>query len=169
MHASNQSEDLMRNTIYRILIVASCAGYFVPAHAETESDRAQILNTRAISNEAIENHDAESIVASFDRTYQITTGSGKLFHDSPSEERVLWEEIFAQFPDVVYVRTPSKIEVSTYLPRAAEYGNWVGNWTDENGSVEVGGSYSASWIKVDGHWKIQSEMFVTLYCSGDGC
>jgi hypothetical protein len=78
-------------------------------------------------------------------------------------------EIFAEFPDVLYVRTPSKIEVSTYLPRAAETGNWVGNWTAEKGRIEVGGSYFASWLKVDGSWKIQSEMFVTMYCSGDGC
>ena len=159
----------MRRIVCGILIIVSCAGFSIAALSDVKSDKDQILAVRAISNEAIKNHDAESIVASFDQTYQITTGSGKLFHDSPREEKVLWQEIFDQFPDVVYVRTPSSIEVSSYLPRAAERGNWVGNWTDENGKVEAGGSYSASWIKIDGRWKIQSEMFVTLYCTGEGC
>ena len=152
-----------------VLIIAGCLGLSVVAYSNIDSEKDEILRTRVDSNEAIKNHDAAGIVASFDKTYQITTGSGKLFHDNPEKEEELWTTIFAESPDVVYVRTPSKIEVSTYLPRAAENGNWVGNWTTEKGRIEVGGSYSASWLKVDGSWKIQSEMFVTLYCSGDGC
>jgi hypothetical protein len=151
------------------LIIAGCLGVAVSAFPDSESAEDEILQIRAESNEAIRKHDADGVVAAFDQTYQITTGSGTLFHDSPEKEKELWTEIFARFPDVVYVRTPSRIDVSTYLPRAAESGTWVGNWTGETGSIEVGGSYSASWIKVDGRWKIQAEMFVTLYCSGAGC
>ncbi len=159
----------MRIHSYAVLVIVGCAGLFAPAYSDIESDQKEILTIRASSNEAIRNHDAEAVVASFDDTYQITTGSGKLFHDSPEQEKDLWAEIFAQYPDVVYVRTPAKIEVSTYRPRAAESGNWVGNWTTGKGTIEIGGTYSASWLKIDGRWKIQSEMFVTLYCSGDGC
>lgn len=152
-----------------VLIIVGCLGLSVIADSSIESEKDKILRIRADSNEAIKKHDAAGIVASFDKTYQITTGGGKLFHDNPEKEEELWRAIFAESPDVVYVRSPSKIEVSTYLPRAAESGNWVGNWTTEKGRIEVGGSYSASWIRVDGSWKIQSEMFVTMYCSGDGC
>lgn len=86
---------------------------------------------------------------------------------------ILFAEIarsdISKFDDVVYVRTPTRIEISSYLPRAAEFGDWVGNWTSDKGSIEVGGSYSASWRKVDGAWKIQSEIFVTLFCKGPAC
>lgn len=162
-------EDRMPGTICVVFIIFSCLGFSVAAFPDSVSEQDKISEIRAGSNEAIRKHDADGIVASFAKTYQITTGSGKLFHDSPEKERELWRRIFAQFPDVIYVRTPARIDVSTYLPRAGESGNWVGNWTSEKGRVEVGGSYFASWLKVDGHWKIQSEMFVTLYCSGDGC
>ena len=159
----------MLRTTCVVLIIVGCLGLSASAYPDSELEKDKILKILADSNEAIRKHDAASIVASFDQTYQITTGSGKLFHDSPEKEEELWTEIFTESPDVIYVRTPSKIEVSAYLARAAESGNWVGNWTTEKGRIEVGGSYFASWLKVDGSWKIQSEMFVTLYCSGDGC
>ncbi len=162
-------EDRRPGIVNVVFIIVGCLGFAVSAWPDSASEKDDILKIRAESNEAIRKHDAGGVVASYDQTYQITTGSGMLFHDNPSKEKELWEEIFDQFPDVVYVRTPSRVAVSTYLPRAAESGNWVGNWTSEKGSIEVGGSYSASWLKVDGRWKIQSEMFVTLYCSGDGC
>lgn len=152
-----------------ILTIVTFMGIAVIAWSDDASDKDTIIMLRAESNEAIRTHDAEGIVASFDDAYQITTGSGKLFHDTPEEEIELWTKIFAQYPDVVYVRTPIRVDVSTYLPRAAEGGNWVGNWTTDSGPIEVGGSYSASWLKIDGRWKIQSEMFVTLYCVGAGC
>lgn len=165
----NEAEGYMPRTIRAVLIIAGCLGLSVSAYPDSGTEKDKILKIRADSNAAIQKHDAAGIVASFDQTYQITTGSGKLFHDSPEKEEELWRTIFAEFPDVIYVRTPSKIEVSTYLPRAAESGDWVGRWTAENGEIEVGGTYSASWLKVEGSWKIQSEMFVTLYCAGVGC
>ena len=159
----------MLKTTNAIFIIVACIGIAVAANADGASDKDTIKKIRAESNEAIRTHDVEGIVALFDDPYQITTGSGKLFHGIAEEEIDVWTEIFAQYPDVVYVRTPTRVDVSTYLPRAAENGNWVGNWTAETGPIEVGGSYSASWLKVEGRWKIQSEMFVTLYCAGDGC
>ena len=137
--------------------------------SDFDSDKEAIRAIRAESNEAIKNHDAAAIVASFADSYQITTGSGQLFHDTPEIEQELWAELLAENPDVIYVRTPDQVEISSYLPRAAESGTWVGNRTSDKGPIELRGTYSASWIKVDGDWKIQSEMFVTLSCSGEGC
>ena len=159
----------MPKTITAVFIIVACIGLAATAFSDDATDKETIKKIRAESNAAIRIHDAEGIVASFADPYQITTGSGKLFHDTPDEELVLWEELYSDNPDVVYVRTPTKIDLSTYLPRAAENGTWVGNWTSDKGPVEMGGSYAASWIKVEGQWKIQSEMFVTLYCKGDGC
>jgi len=156
--------------ILSIIIIAAASIVFVDiAWSAGNSDKDEIASIRAASNKAIRQHDVEGIVASLDDPYQINTGSGLLFHGGPETEKENWAGHFSQYDDVVYVRTPTRIEVSTYLPRAAEFGNWVGNWTADKGPIEVGGSYSASWRKVDGVWKIQSEIFVTLFCNGAAC
>lgn len=159
----------MRRTNFLVCIIAVCGGLSAVAHSNDSPDAEKIAEIRARSNDAIRAQDVDGIVAAYDETYQLTTGSGLLFHDNPETEKELWAEHFAQLPDVVYVRTPTTIHISTYLPRAAESGKWVGTWTTDKGPVEVRGTYSASWIKVSGQWKIQSEMFVSLYCSGGGC
>lgn len=152
-----------------IAITVTCLGFSAAVYSDDAAEKDTIAEIRAQSNEAILDHDVDGIASSFDETYQITTGSGLLFHGDAQTEKQNWAEHFAQLSDVVYVRTPTTINVSTYLPRAAESGKWVGTWTSDKGPIEVGGSYSASWRKVDGLWKIQSEMFVTLYCNGDAC
>ena len=138
-------------------------------HSPADPNAARIRAHRAASNNAIQNHDAAGVVAYLAPEYQITTGSGALYHDGPEEEAVLWQEIFSANEDIVYVRTPAHVEVSSYLPRAAERGNWVGSWTTPSGLKEVGGSYFATWIKVEDAWKIRSEEFVTLFCTGAEC
>ena len=135
----------------------------------SDSNEEAIAKLRVESNEAIRNHDSDAIVALFDEKYQITTGSGVLYHGSAETEKKTWDEIFDQFPDVVYVRTPSKIEISASETRAAETGDWVGTWTTPNGEIRLSGRYFASWIMVNGEWKLQSEMFVTMDCSGEDC
>jgi hypothetical protein len=173
--AHKMLEDNMQKTILivsNIAVTVACLGFCAVSLSDgvsSSDDRDSIAKIRARSNQAIREHDAETIVTPYDDTYQITTGSGLLFHDNPEKEKELWAEHFDELSDVLYVRTPTTIEVSTYLPRAAESGEWVGSWTSDKGPIEVGGSYSASWRKVDGQWKIQSEMFVTLYCKGDAC
>jgi len=139
------------------------------ALADAASDEREIAAIRAASNAAIARHDVAAIVAAFDTPYQLNTGAGLLFHDDPAAQAENWAGHFAELPDVVYVRTPERIDISSYLPRAAESGTWIGTWTTPAGPVRVGGSYAASWRKTGGAWKIQSELFVTLYCEGAGC
>lgn len=157
------------SSFFFVLLVTGCLYLASVAHADSESNEDKIAQLRAESNEAIRNHDADAIVALFDEKYQITTGSGVLYHGSPETEKKTWEMIFNQFPDVVYVRTPSKIEVGSLLDRAAESGDWAGTWTTPNGQIEFSGRYFASWIKVNDEWKLQSEMFVTMECAGEDC
>ena len=162
---------MKRTTFIVSIVTIAVAGISLAevARSDVSSDKEEITSIRAASNAAIRRHDTDEIASSLDDPYQINTGSGLLFHGDSETEKENWSQHFAKFDDVVYVRTPVRIEVSTYLPRAAEFGNWVGNWTTDNGPIEVGGSYSASWRKVDGVWKIQSETFVTLYCNGTAC
>lgn len=127
-----------------------------------------IWAARAASNQAIARHDAEAIVSFLDGEYVITTGSGAIIPGRDAQVGS-WAEHIDQFPDVVYVRTPVEVTLSEASSRAIENGTWVGTRTSENGPQENGGQYTAYWRKVDGVWKIRSELFVTLYCKGVDC
>lgn len=140
----------------------------ISAHAEPTSDELQIKSIREQSNRAITEHDVKSILSSLDNKFQMTTGSG-LFLRGITETNNAFTDIFAKFNDIIYVRTPEKIEISSYKPIASETGKWIGTWTSPKGPVRMEGRYSAYWHKSDGHWKIRSEQFVTLNCKGSGC
>ncbi len=103
----------------------------------------EILALRASFNESIKNHDATSIAAYLDSEYQITTSSGEHYRETPEEDVAVWAETFRDNEDIVYVRTPDVVEVSSYYDLAAETGTWVGRWSSRKGAVEMGGSYFA--------------------------
>jgi hypothetical protein len=129
----------------------------------------KILAVRASFNESIKNHDAASIAAYLDSEYQVTTSSGEHYRETPEDEAASWAEMFRDNVDIIYVRTPDLVEVSTYYDMAAENGTWVGRWSSLTGDVEMGGSYFAQWRNVNGVWKIRAEVFVGLFCNGPGC
>jgi hypothetical protein len=151
------------------LFLMMCLLPLESTNSEPASGEEKIASIRTLSNEAIARHDALGVVSFLAPEYQITTGKGLIFQGSPQEEAKDWKQVFSTAEDIVYVRTPKTIEVSTYLPRAAENGTWLGSWTTNVGRKEVGGSYAATWSKIDGEWKILSEVFVTLFCNGPGC
>lgn len=129
----------------------------------------KIRDLRSQFNQSIAHHDAAGIANYLDSEYQITTSSGEQFQQTPDEEVETWAEIFRNRPDVVYVRTPDVVEVSSYYEMAAESGTWKGQWSSPEGDVQIGGKYFAQWHKADGDWKIRSEIFVGLHCNGTGC
>lgn len=148
------------------LVLLAVLGIVPSAASLIPSD--DVRSRRNQSNAAIARHDAEAVVSFLDAEYQITVGSGDLFHGRAAELKA-WRAEFARAPDLVYVRKPESVEVSTSRERAAEIGVWVGSWTTPNGPHRVRGRYAAHWRKVDGSWKIRAELFVTLSCQGVGC
>jgi hypothetical protein len=137
-----------------------------PILGQSPADKIRSLRTQ--SNAAIARHDVKGIVALLDVEYQITTGSGALSQDRSAESEA-WAKEFARAADLVYVRTPASIDVSSSGGRAAETGTWTGSWSTPGGLRKVGGRYAAYWRLVDGNWRIRSELFVTLSCAGPGC
>lgn len=131
-------------------------------------DEKLIREARAQYNAAIREHDVPGIVSFLDEEYQITTSLGQLSQGRDADAAA-WKQLFATREDVVYVRSPESIEVSRDYPLAAEVGTWVGTWTTIDGQVRTGGRFSAMWRKVDGEWKVRSELFVALYCDGMRC
>ena len=72
----------------------------------------------------------------------------------------------ASRPDVVYLRTPSEIEVMPSWNVATERGTWTGQWTQSDGVTKIGGTYLAQWRKANGEWFLQAELFVPTNCTG---
>jgi hypothetical protein len=166
---------MREQAVVEILVVTAFIGsgllWALPVHGDEISSQAtqEIRSIRSKFNESIKNHDAASIGAFLDSEYQITTSNGEQYQGTPEEEVAAWDEIFRNNEDVVYVRSPELIEVSSYNVLAAESGTWTGSWSQSEGAVEIGGRYFAQWRNVDGEWKIRAEIFVGLFCKGSGC
>ena len=152
----------------RRLVVAALLYLVVSPPILGQSAADEIRSLRSQSNAAIARHDVKGIVDLLDVEYQITTGSGTLSQGRSAESEA-WATVFARAADIVYVRTPVSIEVSSSGGRAAETGTWTGSWSTSSGLQRVGGRYAAYWRLVDGKWRIRSELFVTLSCAGPGC
>lgn len=136
--------------------------------AQSSEDAGSIRFLRAESNRAIAEHDVDGIISFLDDEYVIAISTGALEH-SREEQAGSWAQHFARYPDVVYIRTPAEVTISETYPLAMENGTWVGSMTTGHGTLEKGGQYSAGWRKVDGVWKIRSEIFVAFYCHGADC
>ncbi|MEX0706390.1 MAG: nuclear transport factor 2 family protein [Woeseia sp.] len=146
------------------LLLVTVSGSTVYADDDAET----ILALRMQSNEAIARHDVAAIRSFLNDDYVITISTGAI-ERSRDEHGRSFAQHFAEFPDVVYVRTPSAVTISNAYPLAIEQGTWVGTRTSGNGKVESGGQYTAAWKKTDSGWKIYSELFVALYCHGADC
>jgi len=133
-----------------------------------QGDAEAIQALRAESNAAISRHDVAGIVALLDEEFHVTAGSGAMI-DGAEAMGVAFAQQFETYEDVLYVRTPQRVEVGTPPEAAAEVGEWVGTWITPSGPLRTGGHYSAYWRKRGDSWVIRSELFVTLYCEGSGC
>ncbi len=136
--------------------------------AQDVSDEASIRDARSRYNEAILRQDVDGIVSFFDEDYQVTTSLGELLQGRDGEAAA-WQGLFDSRRELNYVRQTETVEVSRRYPLAAETGEWVGTWMTDDGAVRTGGHFTAMWRKVDGVWKVRSELFVALYCEGLSC
>jgi len=137
--------------------------------AAAETGPAQSVRARRVAfNQAIAAHDAGAAIGFLDSDYQITTGAGEM-SQGRFAETASWDAVFARADDILYVRTPDRVDVAAPAVRAYESGVWRGSWTAPEGPQELGGRYTAHWRLVDGEWLIRSEIFVTLWCNGPEC
>ena len=150
--------------MYLVLSVLAVGGTTAWAADDVEAIRTE----RMESNAAIGRHDVDAMQSVLDEDFVITISTGGI-ERSREEHGNSFALHFEQYPDVVYVRTPTEITLSKAYPLAIEHGTWTGSRTTENGVLENGGQYTAAWRKSDGVWRIYSELFVGLYCSGTDC
>jgi hypothetical protein len=91
------------------------------------------------------------------RDYQI---------EGKAANRKLFASEFQSKPDVIYVRTPTAINIMEQWNMASENGTWEGSWTDQGSKIEISGSYYAKWHKVNGKWLLRVEVFTPEHCDG---
>ncbi len=70
------------------------------------------------------------------------------------------------FAFVSYERIPDKVTMAGSGRRIGESGHWVGTWRKADGIMRKTGDYLAVWTVSKGQWRLRSEAFVTLACSG---
>ena len=143
------------------------------ALVSTPKDETVIGDSRAASNEALAAHNAAAFAQILKDDVNVTAASGKVIQG----RKAMQEEIEARWkaqPDLVFVRTPTSIEISRSDPAASEHGRWTGHATTPAGPADWRGDYLAVWRKTVTSaglpsWTISSEVFVALDCTGSGC
>ena len=125
----------------------------------------EIAAARARSNAAIAAHDIAGISREWMPDIHVVSSTGTQNGGIDANARSM-QAAFARRPDTKWVRTPHAITVNERWDVASEEGRWVGTWTEPDGPLRIGGTYLAQWRRVDGHWRIQAEIFVPLECSG---
>ena len=155
----------MKSSFPLLLLMAGAAG---GSHASTsDSPSAAVRVQRAESNAAIEAHDPVRLRKTFDDDYHGIQGTtGDLDSGGEATARSYADEEFKDPTFVTYRRTPTSVVNARSGKRVAESGHWEGLWRKSDGTMRKTGVYLAMWIPSGGTWRLKSEAFVTLACSG---
>lgn len=124
-----------------------------------------IRDVRMKSNQAIADHDTLTVANAWTEDFLVISSTNSLAVGK-EENRKLFVSIFSARPDVIYIRTPKKIDVMEEWGMASEEGTWEGRWTEGAYKIEIEGTYYAKWHKIDGEWLIRAEVFTPTHCEG---
>ena len=160
-----RSMDLVWTALAGMVAVPGAVAMALAAGQPPPDDAAAIRAARAQSNAAIAAHDVPGIACHWLPDVHIVTSTGAQGTGSEVNGERMGQQ-FARRPDTVYVRTPMTIDVFAAWQVASERGEWTGRWTEPDGVIDIRGTYLAKWRKVDGTWRIQTELFVPTSCRG---
>lgn len=157
-----------------VLVFAACSVTMRQSPEPSAADEIEtIRQARLAQNQAIRQQDLDAIAEVLEPDVHVTSGIG-IHVVGRDNYRDAYAQDFEALENVSYVRTPDEIELSnvdTGLAEriAAESGTWTGSFVTPRGPAQMRGVYSAMWRKRSGRWRINSEIFVSLTCSGEGC
>ncbi|HVS90506.1 MAG TPA: nuclear transport factor 2 family protein [Mucilaginibacter sp.] len=108
------------------------------------------------SNSAIARHNIDGMAKYWLPDFVQTIGRGVT---QAGKDTIIgsWKQLFKTNPTVLYIRKPVTITVGDNGIMAWETGTW-----EAKNSYSKGGNYSAMWRKINGEWKLQAELFVSL-------
>jgi ketosteroid isomerase-like protein len=158
---------MLRQVILIVASLLSAGGCRLPGNktAESSTAAAEIRALRTRSNEAIATRKLSGVTDIMLPDIVVIGGSGGVLMGRDSSQASFTRQ-FADPKFLGYTRTPTRVDVSTARPLAAEAGVWMGRWREADGFRQVRGTYLAMWRHTDDGWRIRSELFVTLACTG---
>ena len=149
-----EKTNAMKKYVFILLIVlTSC---------HSGEHKQSILQIRKLSNQAIKAHNIEDLAKYLTDDITITTGNGTIIHGKDSLRNYL-STVFRNNKDLYFIRETTVIKINSTEDRAWETGQWKGLRSASPGQADIGGRYSAMWVKRKNLWKIKSELFVQLY------
>jgi ketosteroid isomerase-like protein len=131
--------------------------HFICAQQDKYAQVATIKSYREASNASIARHDIEGIAKYWLPDFVQVRGNASFMVGKDSIINS-WTALFKSNREVIYIRNPSEIIISTNDTLAWEKGTWTAKKSYSNG-----GNYSAMWRKVNGVWRLQAELFVSLH------
>ncbi|HEX3578992.1 MAG TPA: nuclear transport factor 2 family protein [Thermoanaerobaculia bacterium] len=143
------------------------------ALVSTPRDETIIRDSRVASNAALASHDGAAFAQLLKDDATVVSASGKVVQGRAENQKEIESRWKAQ-PDLVFVRTPTSIEISRSDLAASERGTWTGHVTTPSGPSDTRGDYLAVWRKTTTSaalpsWTIAAEVFIRLDCTGSGC
>jgi hypothetical protein len=148
-----------------LLLIVGCVGTGSASTAATPTSivRAQ----RAEYNAAIAAHDPVRLRTFLVDDYHLISGSsGNVDSGGDAATRGYADEEFKDPTFVTYRRTPTTVVNAVSGKRVAESGRFEGIWKKPDGTMRKTGIYLAMWVPSAGTWRLKSEAFVTLACTG---
>lgn len=162
---------MMKTIVNRVLklfpiICLSLAACSTAPPATPDAEESAIRAVREASNTALAAHDSAGLSRTLTPDYVVVTSRNAV----NVEQQTMVERLAADWllkPDLIYVRTPGRIDVNADWRMAGETGTWVGTWTEPEGDkIQLEGTYYAKWHKIEGRWYIRAEIFTPLTCRG---
>ncbi len=155
----------MKIALPNVLLIVGCLG---ASHASIGDTPTSIVRAqRAEYNAAIAAHDAARLRTFLVDDYHLILGSsGDVDSGADAATHGYADEEFKDPTFVTYRRTPTTIVIAASGKRIAETGRFEGIWRKPDGTMRKTGIYLAMWIPSAGTWRLKSEAFVTLACTG---
>jgi ketosteroid isomerase-like protein len=169
--AMRSSRRRIRNSALIALAVVSTS--CVTIYAENRGSSAGIREVRAARkrfNDAIKARDTIAITGLLLPSYHLITGRSVQEHGAAAAT-ARWAAMFAD-STLGYVRKTREVRANGRWGIAEENGSWVGHFTAADGPVKASGRYTSKWQRDEfGVWRLQSEVFTTMSCTGGplGC
>jgi ketosteroid isomerase-like protein len=158
---------MLREVILIVACILAAEGCRLPGNktAESSTAAAEIRALRTRSNDAIAARKLSGVTDIMLPDIVVIGGNGGALIGRDSSQASFRRQ-FADPKFIGYTRNPTRVDVSTARPLAAEAGEWLGRWREADGVRQVRGTYLAMWRHTDDGWRIRSELFVTLECTG---
>lgn len=137
--------------------------------APPTTDPAAVRALRAESNAGLAARDAGRVTAMFGDDIHSISGGGHLAEGREAASAAYAGQLAPGGAFVSGLRTPGRIAVDRAGERASEPGRWRWVVRTPAGEAAYSGDYLAGWVRRDGAWRLQSELYVTTGCSGPGC